>query len=81
MRDFALRHFRQIEWYVGLVGFAGLGHLTLSLLDHWINGLGIMFAMLLVFLMAVTKIYLHHIISGIPFWPRRRKRSLTKRQL
>jgi len=30
-------------------------------------------AFLLVFLMAVTKGYLEHVASGIPFWPRRRR--------
>ena len=79
MRQFALRHFRRIEWCVGLVGFAGLGHLALAGLDHWVDGLGIIVALLLVFLMAVIKIYLHHIISGIPFWPRRRTGSHLRR--
>lgn len=79
MRQFTLRHFRGIEWCVSLIGFAGLGHLSLLLLDHWIDGLGIIVALLLVFLMAVIKIYLHHIISGIPFWPKRRIRSRARR--
>ncbi|HEX5243403.1 MAG TPA: hypothetical protein VFW23_09110 [Tepidisphaeraceae bacterium] len=79
MRQFALRHARRIWWYASLLGVAGLGHLLFWQLDHWHDGLGLGIAFLLVFMMAVTKIYLEHIASGIRFWPRRRQRRRISR--
>jgi len=73
MRRIALRHARRNWWYASLLGAAGLGHLLFWQLDHRHNGLGLGIAFLLVFLMAVTKGYLEHVASGIPFWPRRRR--------
>jgi hypothetical protein len=64
VNQYARSHAFYINWYVSLLGAAGLGYLVLSRLTF-----GLMLSIALVFTMAAIKSYVFHVTSGQPAVP------------